>query len=443
MPSKFEQLKSKQGFVHYLKNTIWLLAEKILRLAAGLFVGVLIARYLGSEQYGILSYALSLTAIFSAMIHLGLGGLVVRELVKKPQQIQEILGTVFVLKGLASIIAIISFILVAYLSESVNSPQFWSLLIASTAILFQPIQVIDFWFEAQVQGRNSALVKTGALVSTAVLKIALVFIGAQLLTFVVASTLESVFLAIFFIWVYISKAKQSFLSWRASKTMAKTLLNQSWLIMLGSFFAVIYLKIDQIMLKWLSGTHEVGVYAVAAQLSEVWYFVPVSIVASIYPKLIQLKEDNACTYNSRMQQIYDLLCCLGFTLALATTFAAQPLINLLYGEQYQEAGPVLAIHVWAGVFIFMRALFSKWILIENELVFSLLTQGFGAVANVLLNFYLIPIYGVYGAAIATLISYAVASYVVLLFYKKTRPVFWMMTKSLFFPLRLLTIKFKS
>ncbi|MEQ1528078.1 MAG: flippase [Methylococcales bacterium] len=443
MRSKFKQLKSKQGFVYYLKNTFWLLAEKVLRLTAGLFVGVLVARYLGSEQYGILAYALSLVAIFSSMIHLGLGGLVVRELVKKPEHIRETLGTVFILKCLASVVAIAGLILVAYLSEIVYSPQFWSLLIASAAILFQPFQVIDFWFEAQVQGRNSALVKTCALLITSLLKIALVFSGAHLLTFVVASTLEAVFLAIFFIWVYVSKAKLSLLSWRASKTKAKTLLSQSWLIMLGSFFAVIYLKIDQIMLKWLSGAHEVGVYAVAAQLSEVWYFVPVSIVASLYPKLIQLKEDNSNAYNKRMQQIYDLLCFLGFTLALATTFAAQPLINLLYGAQYQEAGAVLAIHIWAGVFIFMRALLSKWILIENELMFSLLTQGFGAVANVLLNFYLIPLYGVYGAAIATLISYAVASYVVLLFYQKTRPVFWMMTKSLFFPLRLLAINFKS
>lgn len=443
MRNKFKQLKSKQDFVYYIKNTFWLLAEKLLRLTAGLFVGVLVARYLGSEQYGILAYALSLVAIFNSVIHMGLGGLVVRELVKKPEQIQETLGTVFVLKCSASVVATAGFILVVYISEIVYSPQFWSLLIASAAILFQPFQVIDFWFEAQVQGCNSALVKSCALLITSILKIALVFSGAQLLAFVFASTLEAVFLAIFFVWVYISKAKLSLLSWRASKTTAKTLLGQSWLVMVGSFFAIIYLKIDQVMLKWLSGANEVGVYAVAAQLSEVWYFVPVSIVASFYPKLIKLKEDNTSAYNKRMQQIYDLLCFLGFTLALATTFVAQPLINLLYGAQYQEAGVVLAIHIWAGVFIFMRALLSKWILIENELVFSLLTQGFGAVANVLLNLYLIPLYGMYGAAIATLISYAVASYFALLFYQKTRPVFWMMTKSLFFPLRLLTIKFKS
>ena len=132
-------------------------------------------------------------------------------------------------------------------------------------------------------------------------------------------------------------------------------------------------------------------------------------------------------------------------LAIFVSFIANDLILLLYGKEYEMAGSILSIHIWAGIFIFMRALFSKWIIIEDVLIFSLITQGFGALTNIVLNLILIPQYGVYGAAIATLISYAMASYFVLAFYTKTRNIFWMMTKAFFSPLRypILLLKEKS
>lgn len=116
---------------------------------------------------------------------------------------------------------------------------------------------------------------------------------------------------------------------------------------------------------------------------------------------------------------------------LPVSFTAEYIIDIFFGDVYIKSSSVLVIHIWAAIFIFMRAAFSKWILIESVLVFSLITQGSGAVLNVLLNYFLIPKYGVVGAAYATLASYAMASFISLIFYKKTRPVFFMMCKSLF------------
>jgi O-antigen/teichoic acid export membrane protein len=196
------------------------------------------------------------------------------------------------------------------------------------------------------------------------------------------------------------------------------------------------------MLKWLLGSESVGVYAVAASLSEVWYFLPAIIVTSLFPKIIQLKETNELNYNKKLQQLYDFLFIIALILAIFVSYIASDLILFLYGKDYQQAGSILSIHIWAGVFIFMRALFSKWIIIENVLIFSLITQGFGALTNIILNFILIPQYGVYGAAIATLISYAVTSYFILIFYAKTRKMFWMMTKAIFSPIKYLLIILK-
>src|SRR5690606_8930482 len=175
----------------------------------------------------------------------------------------------------------------------------------------------------------------------------------------------------------------------------------------------------------------VGVYAVAAQLSEAWYFLPTAIVASFFPRLIKLHASDTGRFNLRLQQLFDMLFILAIVVAIVVTLVAEPLISLLFGEEYLQSASILIIHVWGGVFIFMRALFSRWIRIEGALMFSLITQGLGALANIGLNLLLIPRYGGEGAALATVLSYAIASWVALLAHAKTRPVFYMMTKSFF------------
>jgi len=213
-------------------------------------------------------------------------------------------------------------------------------------------------------------------------------------------------------------------------SLAKNMMSQGWMVMGGALFAAVYRKIDQSMLMWMASPTEVGVYAVAAQLSEVWEFVPVAIVSSLYPMLIRLKDEQPQRYRLRLQQTFDFLALLSIGLALVVTFIADDLMLLLYGEAYQASGSVLQIHIWSCVFVFFRALFSKWIHIEQVLIFSLVTQGVGAVSNVALNYWLIPIHGATGAAWATLLSYGSASFLCLVCHQKSRIVFWMMLKSL-------------
>jgi O-antigen/teichoic acid export membrane protein len=194
------------------------------------------------------------------------------------------------------------------------------------------------------------------------------------------------------------------------------------------------------MLRWLEGNEAVGVYAVAAQFSEAWYFVPAAIVTSFFPKLIEIRKESREEFEKCFQQLLDFLLILALIIAIIMTAVSEILVVTFFGDHYIESAEILSIHIWAAIFIFMRAAFSKWILIENVLMFSLITQGAGALTNVLLNFILIPRFGALGAAYATLASYSIASFFSLLLYKKTRPVFFMMLKSLFFLFRHIEFK---
>ena len=122
-------------------------------------------------------------------------------------------------------------------------------------------------------------------------------------------------------------------------------------------------------------------------------------------------------------------------IALPVAALAPKLVAVLYGSKYAAAGMILRIHIWAGVFVFMRQLLSRWLIIEGLLVYSLVTHGLGAVGNVVLNAWLIPLHGGIGAAVATLLSYAMASYFGLFFAKRTRGMAAQMTFSLCMPFR--------
>lgn len=419
----------------YAHNSFWIMGEKILGLGLGFVATVFVARYLGPEDFGSLAYALSLAALFAAAGHMGLSGLVVREIVRNEMDRGETMGTVASLKLLGMGTGYVVMLVYAAFYEGLGSSEFYLIAIAGAALLFRPIEVIDFWFQAFLQARYTAIARVSSQLATTAFKLAFILMGSSLVYFATAQILQAGLTGLLLLVFFRLKAEIGVTHWRFSWNRAKELLSEGWLIYLGSIFAVIYLKVDQIMLRWLANTQEVGQYAVAAQLSEAWFFVPTAIVASFFPKLIKLRQENEALFKYRLQLLFDALLMMGLAVAIIMTIAAPWIISIFFGAQYAASASILVIHIWAAIFIFMRAAFSKWILIENALVFSLITQGLGALANVLLNLALIPMHGGIGAAYATLLSYATASFLALFFYSRTRPVFWQMAWALLSPIR--------
>ena len=402
-------------------------------------VSILLARYFGPELFGVWSYALSLVGLFAIAGHMGLSGLAVRELVSGSEIVHETLGTVFVLKLLGMCAGVTLLLLYTFTYETVGSVEFWVLLIAGLSLSLRAFNVIQFWFESQVQARYAAIAQLVTLFFVAGYKIALILSDTTLVLFASSAVLEAALSAILLVAVYRKTTGASPLSWKFSGVRAKKFLKKGGLIFLGSIFAMIYMKIDQVMLRWLVGPSEVGVYAVAARLSEIWYFIPTAIVASFFPRLISLGKQNEDLFNHRLQQVFDLLFVIALCVAICVSLCSSPLINLLFGESYGKSATILNIHIWAGLFIFMRAALSKWILIEDLLVFSLVTTSFGALFNVALNFLLIPEFEGVGAAWATLISYSIASYFTLILSRRTRKMFMMMTIAAVSPIRYVKI----
>jgi PST family polysaccharide transporter len=413
-------------------NVIWLLAERILRMVLGVLVGVWMARYLQPEQFGLYNYAIAFIALFSAVSTLGLDQIVIRNLIHHPESREKILGTTFALKlfggGIAFLIAV-SMIRVI----RPNNPLTQILVsIIALSLIVQSLDVIDFWFQSQVRSKYTAIARNTALILSSIGKVILIQQKAPLLPFALLYSGELALTALGFVLAYHSTGL-SIVRWHYSLKYAIALVKESWSLFLSAFVIMIYMRTDQIMLGQMVGDQAVGIYSAAVRVSELWYFVPGAIFGSIYPAIVDAKQIGEAIYYQRLRKSFNLAVMISSGFALVISLLSQSLIDVLFGSAYAEAGAILIVHVWAGVFVTLGMVRSQWTTIEGLMQFAFITTAIGAVINIVLNFLLIPHYSGMGAAIATLIAQLFASYLGGAFFSKTRKIFLIQTQALFMP----------
>ncbi|BAZ53541.1 putative polysaccharide biosynthesis protein [Nostoc sp. NIES-4103] len=429
---KLSLIKSRSGLREIIKNTGWLFLDRVLRMGAGLVVGVWIARYLGVQQYGLFNYATAFVGLFSPVASLGLDSLVIRHLVHDSSAKEEILGTTFCLKLIGSILALLLAFGGIFLSNNNDSLTVWLVIILAAPGVFLAFDTIDLWFQSQVKSKYTVIAKNMAFLAITLVKVTLINISAPLLAFACATSAEVVLGAVGLAIAY-RVNKFSVRSWRWSFSVAKSLMSESWPLIFSGFAIAIYVKIDQIMLGEMVGQEAVGIYAAAARISEVWYFLPTIIVSSSAPAIYAAKrEADETLYYGRLTKLLRFLALVSVTIAFPMTFLSGTIINLLFGNGYAEAGTVLAIHIWASLFVFIGVAVSPWFVAEGLTHLAMYRAILGGITNVVLNLFLIPTYSGTGAAIATVISYAVGSFLANATHPKTRKLFIVQLKCFLF-----------
>ena len=419
------------GFKRYFVNTSWLMGHRVLSMIVALFVGVYVARYLGPERFGLLSYAGSFVGLFTALATLGLDGIMVRELVKTPDRRDELLGTAFWLKAGGAILMWAG--IAAAVPFTHNDAQTNILIvIIAFAVIFQAFNVIDFNYQAEVKSKYVVYAQLVSLVISSITKLVFVWIAAPLVWFACIFLLDAVVRSIGLLAMYLQNTGKVWY-WKWRWQTARVLLKDSWPLILSGMVISIYMKIDQVMIKEMLGAEQVGHYAAAVRLSEAWYFIPMAITSSVFPAIINAKKQSEGLYYQRLQKLYDLMVWLAVAIALPTTFLAPWVIRVLYGNAFLPAAGVLSIHIWAGVFVFLGVANGRWIITENLQYIATIRSTAGAMVNVALNIVLIPRYGINGAAIATFFSVFVASHLAFFFINKARKVFMMQNKSFLRP----------
>jgi len=430
IPESFlKRFHHRPNLITTLHNLSWLFFDKMLRMGVGLVVSAWVARYLGPDNFGSLSYAIALIGLFSTISNLGLNSIVVRDLIEKPKIKNLTLGSAFFMQMLGGMLAVLCCIYAVMYIQPYNKLMQIMVILLGTTLIFKSTDVIKYWFESRLESRYVVWVENGVFILSSAIKVLMIWKGVALIGFIWLMFFESLIVAIGFLSLYSIKVREIHL-WRVSLQKCKFLFKECWPLIISGLTISLYMRIDQLMLGQMLGASSVGLYSSALRISEVWYFVPMIIVSSAFPQIIKAREKSQELYKTQIQSLYNILTLLSIIIAVLFTFFSDLVIEILYGAAYAGSASILRIHVWTGIFVSLGVASGSWYQLEglNKVIFYR-TLG-GALINVVANYFLIPICGGKGAALATLGSQIFAAYLFDASNIRTVEAFKMKTKAL-------------
>jgi O-antigen/teichoic acid export membrane protein len=402
----------------YFENASWLIFEKGFSLMVGMFVGISVARFLQPEAFGLLNYGIGFVSIFSAFSTLGMDQIVVRELARGKRSSEDLLGTGFVLKLCGSMVLIVLMLVILLFLDHGTFTNTLILIIAAAEI-FKAFEVINYFFQSQVQSKYVVQVQLIINLVISLAKIGLVFSRAPLIWFAIIILIGSLLNAVGFLYAYHVREGRP-LKWRFSMTLGRELLRESWPLALYGLALHTQARIDQVMLGNMLNNYEVGQYSVALRFIEIFGFVPMILMTTFTPAVTKGKAISETLYHSRLLNLYRLMFATFLLVALPIYLFGEQIITFLYGKEYEAAGYLLSLFALRLFFSNMGVGKSVFIVNESLFKYSLLTVIMGAMTNISLNYFLIPIYGATGAIAGSMISFTVSIFFVDVFFEKTR-----------------------
>ena len=412
-----------------MKNTSWLLFEQLFRMGLSLIVTSLMARYLGTEDFGLINYSLAYIIIFTTISNLGIDSIIVNEIINKREETGKVIGTTIYLRFFSSIISIfLIFFIVNYINPGETIVLIITL-VQSISLLFVLFDSIEYWFQSNLESKYIVISKSVAFTIVSIWRLLLIYFGKSVYYFALATAIEAFVMGIFIIVFYIKfngpRLKFSFQT-------AKHLLSKSYHFFIAGVLIMVYTQIDKIMLGKLTDVTTVGIYSAAMAISTLWVFVPNALIESARPIIMASKSKSENLYNRSFKQLYCSIIWISIGASILISLLSKPLILLIYGNQFIESVSILVILIWSRMFSLIGLTRSIWLTVENLGKFQVVFVGIGAFLNVILNLIFIPHYGAVGAAYSILIAEVVSTFFAVLLFRETRPLFKLIIESVFF-----------
>lgn len=382
-------------------NTAWMLAERCLRILASFFVGIYLARSLGPARFGLWSFVLGFVGMLTPICHLGLEPLVIKALIKEPENHDEILGTAFGLRmaGVALMYGLLILAAIFWLKPEAK----WLVLLCGAAALAFPFQVIECHFQALVRVWRSVLVQMAQCVLGAFLVLWGIRRGSPLGYF--AQIEIVIMVALVGGWLAAYRSAGNLVSkWRFGARRWKGLLWSTLPLALTGFLATVYGRTDHLMIERILGVKSLGWYAVPVRLTEACYFIPALITNSVYPGLVRASVTNTDNYERRLSQMYFILFWLMVAASACLCLLSDPLVHFLYGDAYAPSAALLRIYCWNAVTAAVIAILIKWLVNEGHYLFCFIGYALGLALDVALLVLALGRLGPTGAALASLVS---------------------------------------
>lgn len=409
-----ESISNKSKFI---SNTSWIIFEKIIQMFIQLFVGLLSVRYLGPENYGTISYIGSFISLFNSISTLGLDGVVIKHIIDEPENTGEIVGTSIVMRIISSSISIIGILLMIYIVDDRNTNLLFLAILQSVSLVFMSFEIIDFWFQSKLNSKYVSIAKTIATFVVSIWKVYLLATSKTLEYFAISTTLQYIIIAGLLMYLYFKENGEKL---KISIRRAKNLIKESYHFILSGMMVVIYTQMDKIMIGQMIDKEQVGIYTAASSIPGMYSFIFTAIINSSRPIILEAKKKSSIEYLKRIKQLYSAIIWISIFISIMMLFASKLTMYILYGKSYLAGAGVLNIATWSNIFATLGTARGIWIVAENKGKYVKKYLLWGAIINLVLNVFIIPIYGINGAAISTLITQIVTCIIAPMFYKETR-----------------------
>ena len=415
-----------QGMKKYSINTVWVLAEKFIRIILGVVLMAWVIRYLGPKNFGSLQYARSIAELLSgfalAQIGRGLG----RELIRYRELNNILLGSAFILKTVGYLFFCVVVGISIYFMDNTTEQNslIWVFVLN---FMMQNFSVIQGYFDSNVLSKYIVCSNLTALFFTYLFRIWLVLNQYPLVYFAWSFVVDSIIATSLYIYFY-SKCEGSIFKWKFDFSIAKRLAIIGWPYIFSSIVIKLYGRIDQVMLKSLVGIESVGYYAAALRICEPCFVIPELIVSSLFPAIINSQKDNYKKYLNRIQKLYELVIIIFLIISLCIMFFSDNIISIMYGAEFASSGKILSFYIFCGLMLATNTVRGTWMLSQNLQRYSLILCVVGAIFNIKFNLLLIGQYGIMGVVYGTFLAH-IATFLFTALVPALRPSFFMILKA--------------
>lgn len=384
-----------------VKNAGWIIGGRLVNKLLAFLVGILTARYLGPSNYGLINYAAAYVSFFASICTLGINSIIVKNFVDHPDEEGKTIGTTLLLRAVSSLLSALMIVGIVGIVDRDEPLTVVVVALCSVGLIFQIFDTLNYWFQARLQSKYSALASLASYAAVSVYKIVLLVLGKSVEWFALASALDYTVLAVVLAAAYFKNGGQRF---TASWAKAKELLSSSTSFIISGLMVSIYACTDKLMLKQMLGEASVGYYSLASAISVSWAFVLSAIIDSLYPEIVQSFNTNRIYYERKNRQLYAIVFYTSLFMSAAICLLARPFIEILYGASYLPAVQPLRIVVWYTAFSYLGVARNAWMVCENRQKYLKYLYMGAAAINVVLNLLFIPPWGASGAAAASLLT---------------------------------------
>ena len=383
------------------KNAFWIIGCRIIQSLLSLVVSMMSARYLGPSNYGVIQYASSLVTFVTPVMQLGFTSVLVSELIAKPEEEGRILGTSMlccVCSALLSMMGVVSF---AILANPGNSQTVIVCALMSLNLLFSALEMTQYWFQAKLLSKYTSVISLLSYVLISGYKLYLLAAQKSIYWFAVSYALDILLIAVGLLFFY---RKLGGSKWSFSWDLAKRMFSRSKYYILSGLMIAVFTQTDRVMLEHMVNSAATGYYSAAVTCAGLATFVFGAIIDSGRPVIFEAHKKGPEEFDRTVKNLYSIVIYLSLAQCVLMSLLPEFIIRLTYGADYLAAADALRIVVWFTTFAYIGNVRNIWILAENKQKYQWRIDLSGAVTNVLLNLLLIPLWGVNGAAVASLWS---------------------------------------